>query len=217
MVRRLLAAVPELPRLRLTSIDGIEADDDLWRLIAEEPRFLPHLHLSLQAGDDMILKRMKRRHSRAQAIDFCAQVRAARPDVAFGADLIAGFPTETDAMFANTLAMVTDAGLTWLHVFPYSARPGTPAARMPALPGAIVRERARRLRAAGETARDRFLDSCVGATEDVLVEQPGLGRTPRYAHVVLTDTTGTPVTDTGAVVPARITAAGDGRLHGIVG
>ncbi|MGE0651994.1 MAG: tRNA (N(6)-L-threonylcarbamoyladenosine(37)-C(2))-methylthiotransferase MtaB [Alphaproteobacteria bacterium] len=217
MVRRLLANVPALARLRLSSIDVAEVDDELFRLIVAEPRLMPHLHLSLQTGDDMILKRMKRRHSRAQAIEFCARVRAARPGVAFGADLIAGFPTETDAMFENTLAMVADAGLTWLHVFPYSARPGTPAARMPALPGPVVRERARRLRDAGDAAQDRFLASCVGATEDVLVEQPGLGRTPRYAHVVLTDAAGAPVPDTGAVVPVRITAASDGRLRGIAG
>jgi threonylcarbamoyladenosine tRNA methylthiotransferase MtaB len=217
MVRRLLANVPALARLRLSSIDVAEVDDELFSLIVSEPRVMPHLHLSLQAGDNMILKRMKRRHTRSQALDFCTRVRAARPDVAFGADLIAGFPTETDAMFENTLAMVNDAGLTWLHVFPYSARPGTPAARMPALPGSVVRERARRLREAGDAARDRFLESCVGATEDVLVEQPGLGRTPRYAHVVLTDSAGAPVSDTGAVVPARITAANAGRLHGIVG
>ncbi|MQA67028.1 MAG: tRNA (N(6)-L-threonylcarbamoyladenosine(37)-C(2))-methylthiotransferase MtaB, partial [Alphaproteobacteria bacterium] len=217
MVRRLLDGVPALARLRLSSIDVAEVDDELLHLIVSEPRLMPHLHLSLQAGDDMILKRMKRRHSRSQAIDFCARVRAERPEIVFGADLIAGFPTETDAMFENTLAMVADAGLTWLHVFPYSTRPGTPAARMPALPGAMVRERARRLRAAGNAARDRFLATCVGATEDVLVEQPGLGRTPRYAHVVLTDPAGTPVAATGAVVPARITAADEGRLHGIVG
>jgi threonylcarbamoyladenosine tRNA methylthiotransferase MtaB len=217
MVRRLLDGVPALRRLRLSSIDVAEVDDELFRLIVSEPRLMPHLHLSLQAGDDMILKRMKRRHSRSQAIGFCARVHAERPDVAFGADLIAGFPTETDAMFENTLAMVADAGLTWLHVFPYSARPGTPAARMPALPGAVVRERARRLRTTGNAARDRFLASCVGATEEVLVEQPGLGRTPRYAHVVLTDAAAAPVAATGAVVPARITAARDGRLHGIVG
>lgn len=209
LVRRLLAEVPALGRLRLSSIDVAEIDDELARLLTHEPRIMPHLHLSLQAGDDMILKRMKRRHNRTQAIDFCARLRAARPDVVFGADLIAGFPTETDAMFDNTLALVADAGLTWLHVFPYSARPGTPAALMPALPGDVVRDRARRLRAAGEAARDRFLESCVGGTEEVLVEQPGLGRTPRYAHVALPS-----AAETGAVVTARITAARDGRLEG---
>ena len=165
-----------------------EIDDELFRLITGEPRVMPHLHLSLQAGDDMVLKRMKRRHTRAQAIAFCHAVRARRPEVAFGADLIAGFPTESDAMFENTLAMVAEAGLTWLHVFPYSARPGTPAAKMPAVPGDIVKARAARLRAAGEAARDRFLDTCIGGTEPVLVEQPGLGRTPRYAHVALSGT-----------------------------
>ncbi len=210
-VRRLLACVPSLTRLRLSSIDVAEIDDELFRLITGEPRVMPHLHLSLQAGDDMVLKRMKRRHTRAQAIAFCHAVRARRPEVAFGADLIAGFPTESDAMFENTLAMVAEAGLTWLHVFPYSARPGTPAAKMPAVPGDIVKARAARLRAAGEAARDRFLDTCIGGTEPVLVEQPGLGRTPRYAHVALSGTA-----ETGTVVPVRLTAARDGRLEGRV-
>ncbi|HSR71119.1 MAG TPA: tRNA (N(6)-L-threonylcarbamoyladenosine(37)-C(2))-methylthiotransferase MtaB, partial [Kiloniellales bacterium] len=150
LVRRLLALVPELKRLRLSSIDAIELDDDLLRLLAEEPRLMPHLHLSLQSGDDMILKRMKRRHGRAQAVALCEEIRALRPDVVFGADLIAGFPTETEAMFRNSLSLVEDCGLTYLHVFPYSARPGTPAARMPQLPVALRRERAARLRARGE-------------------------------------------------------------------
>ncbi|MDH3240524.1 MAG: tRNA (N(6)-L-threonylcarbamoyladenosine(37)-C(2))-methylthiotransferase MtaB [Alphaproteobacteria bacterium] len=210
MTRRLLRLVPGLERLRLSSIDVAEVDDVLFQLITTEPRIMPHLHLSLQAGDDMILKRMKRRHSRAQAADFCASVRAARPEVAFGADLIAGFPTETEAMFDNTLALVEDAGLTWLHVFPYSARPGTPAARMPALPGPVVKDRARRLRAAGDAARASFLASCVGGTETVLVEQPGLGRTGRFAHVALSGEAAT-----GAIVTARITGADGRRLTGI--
>jgi threonylcarbamoyladenosine tRNA methylthiotransferase MtaB len=158
----------------------------------------------------MILKRMKRRHSRGQAIDFCARVRAARPDVVFGADLIAGFPTETDAMFENTLRMIDEAGLTWLHVFPYSVRPGTPAAKIPGLPGDIVRGRARALRTAGEASRNAFLESCVGGIEDALVEQPGLGRTARYAHVTLPDDAAT-----GSVLRVRITNAADGRLAGI--
>ena len=209
MVRRLLACVPALERLRLSSLDVAEVDEALFELIVHEPRVMPHLHLSLQSGDDLILKRMKRRHTRAQAIAFCEAVRRLRPEVAFGADLIAGFPTETEAMFQNTLALVGEAGLTWLHVFPYSARPGTPAARMPGLPGPVVRERAKRLREAGRAARDGFLASCVGATEDILVERPGLGRTGRFAHVALAGCAAT-----GAVVNARITAAREGRLEG---
>jgi threonylcarbamoyladenosine tRNA methylthiotransferase MtaB len=164
MVRRLLASVPELPRLRLSSIDVAEIDDDLLHLIAEEPRLMPHLHLSLQAGDDMILKRMKRRHSRGQAIEFCQTVRALRPDVVFGADLIAGFPTETDAMFANSLALVEECDLAHLHVFPYSPRPETPAARMPQLPRDVVKNRAAQLREAGGKALSGFLAREVGQT-----------------------------------------------------
>ena len=158
MMRRLLALVPELPRLRLSSIDAVEADEDLYRLIAEEPRLMPHIHISLQAGDDMVLKRMKRRHSRQDILDFCARVRSLRPDVVFGADIIAGFPTETDEMFQNTLRLVEEAGLTYLHVFPYSSRPGTPAAKMPQVPKAIRKERAARLRAAGEKQLANYLE-----------------------------------------------------------
>jgi threonylcarbamoyladenosine tRNA methylthiotransferase MtaB len=184
MIRRLLAMVPELPRLRLSSLDVAEVDDDLWRLIAGEPRLMPHLHLSLQAGADLILKRMKRRHLRAQAIDFCTEARRLRPDITFGADLIAGFPTETEEHFADSLALVEECGLTWLHVFPYSAREGTPAARMPQMPGNIRKERAARLRAAGEEAVAAHLQSRIGKTEQVLVERPGFGRTEGFAPVV---------------------------------
>jgi threonylcarbamoyladenosine tRNA methylthiotransferase MtaB len=152
LVRRILREVPELKRLRISSIDSVEADDELMAAIGEEDRLMPHLHLSLQAGDDMILKRMKRRHTRADAIAFCNQVRARRPDAVFGADIIAGFPTETPAMFDNTLKLVDDCGLTFLHVFPYSKRPDTPAARMPQVDGAAIKDRARRLRAKGEQA-----------------------------------------------------------------
>jgi threonylcarbamoyladenosine tRNA methylthiotransferase MtaB len=180
MVRRLLALVPELKRLRLSSIDVAEVDDDLMGLIADEPRLMPHLHLSLQAGDDMILKRMKRRHSRAQAIDFAARVRELRPDVVLGADLIAGFPTETESMFANTLALLDDCGLTHLHVFPYSARSGTPAAKMPQVAHEVRRERAARLRSAGSTALAKTLGGRIGRTEEVVVEKPGFGRTAHY-------------------------------------
>ena len=183
MIRRLLACVPELPRLRLSSLDVAEVDADLWRLIAEEERLMPHLHLSLQAGADMILKRMKRRHLRAQAIDFCREARRLRPDITFGADLIAGFPTETDEHFADSLALVEECGLTWLHVFPYSAREGTPAARMPQLPGPVRKDRAARLRAAGEQAVGHYLTSRVGQTERILIEKPGQGRTEGFAPV----------------------------------
>ena len=182
-MRRLLAQVPELQRLRLSSIDCIEIDDDLMRLIETEPRLMPHFHLSLQAGDDLILKRMKRRHSRDDAIAICDTIRTRRPDVVFGADLIAGFPTETEAMFQQSLNLIDECGLTWLHVFPYSTRPGTPAALMPQVPGKIRRERAAQLRQAGEAAATRFLDGLVGATATVLVEQNSTGRTEHFAPV----------------------------------
>ncbi|WP_297692285.1 tRNA (N(6)-L-threonylcarbamoyladenosine(37)-C(2))-methylthiotransferase MtaB [Phenylobacterium sp.] len=183
LVARILKLVPDLPRLRLSSIDAAEIDADLLRCLAEEPRLMPHLHLSLQAGDDMILKRMKRRHSRADALKLAAEVRAARPDVAFGADLIAGFPTETAAMFENTLSLVEAAGLSFLHVFPFSPRPGTPAARMPQLPRAVVKARAARLRGAGEAALARHLARQVGRTVLGLVERPGLARAEDFSEV----------------------------------
>ncbi len=185
MTARLLKAVPELPRLRLTSLDPVEIDDTLWRLIAEEPRLMPHLHLSLQAGDDLVLKRMKRRHSRADAIAVAERARRLRPGIALGADLIAGFPTESEAMFANTLALVADCGLTFLHVFPYSAREGTPAAKMPQVPVPARRERAARLRAAGDAALARFLARQAGRDAAALVESPGQGRTEHYAPIAL--------------------------------
>ena len=209
LVRRLLAAVPELPRLRLTSLDPAEIDDVLWAALAEEERLMPHLHLSLQAGDDLVLKRMKRRHSRADAIAFCERARRLRPDVAFGADIIAGFPTETEAMFANTLALVEECGLTFLHVFPYSARPGTPAARMPAPPVAERRARATRLRAAGDAALARFLDRRVGRAIAVLVEKDGFGRSEHYAPVSFAGTL-----PAGAVVPMRACASTGRTLVG---
>ena len=183
MIRRLLAQVPELPRLRLSSIDCVEIDDDLMRLIETEPRLKPHFHLSLQAGDDKTLKRMQRRHGRDDAIAICNMIRARRPDVVFGADLIAGFPTETEAMFQRSLDLIDECGLTWLHVFPYSTRPGTPAALMPQVPGDIRRKRAARLRQAGEAAATQFLDSLVGATVTVLIEQNSTGRTEHFAPV----------------------------------
>ncbi len=188
-VRRLLMLLPELKRLRLSSLDPAVVDEDLKALIAGEPRLMPHLHLSVQAGDNLILKRMKRRHNRADILCLAAELRALRPDIALGADLIAGFPTESEAMFANTLRMIEEAGLTWLHVFPYSLREGTPAARMPRLPRALVRERAARLRKAGESAVARFLDDQVGKPQSVLIEQENNGRSAHYAPVRITGST----------------------------
>lgn len=185
LVKRLLADIPELARLRLSSIDSVEADDDLLDAFANEPRLMPHLHLSLQAGDDLILKRMKRRHSRKDAIEFCEQVRRLRPDVVFGADIIAGFPTETEEMFARSLDLVDECGLTQLHVFPFSPRPGTPAARMPQLDRGIVKVRAQRLREKGEAALARYLDSQIGAQRQVLTERGGIGRTEQFTAVRL--------------------------------
>ncbi|PWR00876.1 tRNA (N(6)-L-threonylcarbamoyladenosine(37)-C(2))-methylthiotransferase MtaB [Meridianimarinicoccus roseus] len=187
LVRRILKLVPDLPRLRISSIDSIEADPALMEAIATEPRLMPHLHLSLQAGDDLILKRMKRRHLRGDAIAFCEEARALRPDMTFGADLIAGFPTETEAMFENSLRLVDECGLTWLHVFPYSPRPGTPAAKMPQVDGRAIRERATRLRAAGAAAVTAHLAAQVGQVHDVLMEAPTLGRTRQFAEVSFTE------------------------------
>ncbi|MGG5885883.1 tRNA (N(6)-L-threonylcarbamoyladenosine(37)-C(2))-methylthiotransferase MtaB [Falsiroseomonas sp. HC035] len=189
-VRRLLALVPELPRLRLSSLDpahlgGEAGDADLWRLIAEEPRLMPHLHLSLQHGSDLILKRMKRRHGRAEALGLARRARALRPDIALGADLIAGFPTETEAQFTEMLELVEEAGLSFLHVFPYSARPATPAARMPQVPVPLRRERAARLRQAGQAAAARLFASRVGRVESVLLERGGRGHTEQFAPVRL--------------------------------
>jgi threonylcarbamoyladenosine tRNA methylthiotransferase MtaB len=211
MARRLLAAVPELPRLRLSSLDPVEIDEELYRLVGEEPRLMPHLHLSLQAGDDLILKRMKRRHSRAQAIAAAERLRGLRPDLALGADLIAGFPTESDAMFERTLALVEDCGLSFLHVFPYSAREGTPAARMPQVPVAERKARAARLREAGAAALARFLAGRVGRAAAVLVEEAdGLGargRSEHYAAVRL-DQAAAP----GSVVRALVTGSDGSSL-----
>ncbi|GHC52044.1 tRNA (N(6)-L-threonylcarbamoyladenosine(37)-C(2))-methylthiotransferase MtaB [Neogemmobacter tilapiae] len=183
LVMRILRLVPDLPRLRISSIDSIEADENLMQAIATEPRLMPHLHLSLQAGDDMILKRMKRRHLRDDSIRFCEEARRLRPDMIFGADLIAGFPTETEAMFENSLRLVEDCGLTFLHVFPYSARKGTPAARMPQVPGDIRKERAGRLRLAGDLALARHLEAQVGVEHRVLTEGPRMGRTEQFTEV----------------------------------
>jgi threonylcarbamoyladenosine tRNA methylthiotransferase MtaB len=205
LVKQLLREVSELKRLRLSSIDSVEADADLLDVIASDPRLMPHLHLSLQSGDDMILKRMKRRHQRADAIAFCDQVRRFRPDVVFGGDIIAGFPTETEDMFARSLDLVDECGLTQLHVFPFSPRPGTPAARMPQVNGAVITERARRLRQKGEAALRRHLDREVGAQRSVLTERGGVARTPQF----------TPVRMAGPIEPGLILdvsiAGHDGR------
>ncbi|MDE2379146.1 tRNA (N(6)-L-threonylcarbamoyladenosine(37)-C(2))-methylthiotransferase MtaB [Bradyrhizobium sp.] len=185
LTKQILRHVPELKRLRISSIDSIEADFDLLDAVANDARLMPHLHLSLQAGDDMILKRMKRRHSRRDAIAFCDQVRRLRPDVAFGADIIVGFPTETEDMYARSLDLVGECGLTFLHVFPYSPRPGTPAARMPQVASPVIKERARRLREAGEAALRRRLEAEIGATRDVLIESASQGRTEHYLPVAI--------------------------------
>jgi threonylcarbamoyladenosine tRNA methylthiotransferase MtaB len=209
LVRHILRHVPELKRLRLSSIDQVEADAHLMDAIAEEPRLMPHLHLSLQSGDDMILKRMKRRHLRADAIEFCRQARRLRPDIVFGADLIAGFPTETEAMFANSLELVEDCGLTFLHVFPYSRRTGTPAARMPQVAGAEIKDRAARLRGKGQAALAHYLQSQVGQDVELLMERNDLGRTPGFAEMALDSAAGT-----GEVLSARVTRSDGLRLQG---
>ncbi len=210
LVAAVLDAVPELERLRISSIDVAEIDETFLRVLEEEERLMPHLHLSLQAGDDMILKRMKRRHSRAQAVDFCARVRALRPEVTFGADLIAGFPTETDDMFENSLRLVEECGLVWLHVFPFSPRPGTPAARMPQVPTATVRARAQALRAAGERQMHALFEAMLGTTLRVLVERRGVARAENHAVVKVPETL--PV---GDIVHVTITGHDGMRLNGV--
>jgi threonylcarbamoyladenosine tRNA methylthiotransferase MtaB len=208
LVRAVLRNVPQLPRLRLSSIDSIEVDDLLLEAIANEPRFMPHLHLSLQHGDDLILKRMKRRHLRDDAIRFCATVRRLRKDFVFGADLIAGFPTETEAMFANTLNLIEECGLTHLHVFPFSARPGTPAARMPQLEKALVKERAARLRAVGEAAFGAHLAALAGTEVNVLIERGDAGHSEQFVPVRVA---GGPAS---GIVAARITGADQRVAYG---
>lgn len=207
LVMRILKLVPDLPRLRISSIDSIEADENLMQAIATEPRLMPHLHLSLQAGSDMILKRMKRRHLRDDAIRFCAEARRLRPDMIFGADIIAGFPTETDEMFAQSVDLVTECDLTFLHVFPFSPRKGTPAARMPQLRGAVVKDRAAQLRAAGDAALARHLSAQVGKTHRILTESPRMGRTEQFTEVSF-------ATDQpeGAIITATITGHAKGQL-----
>jgi threonylcarbamoyladenosine tRNA methylthiotransferase MtaB len=206
LTKQILRHVPELRRLRISSIDSIEADSDLLDAIAEDSRLMPHLHLSLQSGDDMILKRMKRRHTRGDAITFCDQVRRLRPDIALGADIIAGFPTETEAMFSRSLDLVEQCGLTFLHVFPYSPRPGTPAARMPQVAGGAIKERAKRLRATGEAALLQRLQAEIGATREVLIESDGQGRTEHYLPVAIAGER------VGRIVPLRIAGRDGARL-----
>jgi threonylcarbamoyladenosine tRNA methylthiotransferase MtaB len=206
LVKQIVARLPELARLRLSSVDSVEADRDLIDAFANEPRLMPHLHLSLQAGDDLILKRMKRRHLRTDAIAFCRELRRRRPDIVFGADLIAGFPTETEEMFARSLDLIDECGLTFLHVFPFSPRPGTPAARMPQVPRDVVKDRARRLREKGEAVRRAHLDAEVGRVRRVLVETHAKGRTEQFTELRLS----------AAVEPGRIVDAAvighDGRM-----
>ncbi|MGO4389275.1 tRNA (N(6)-L-threonylcarbamoyladenosine(37)-C(2))-methylthiotransferase MtaB [Microvirga sp. 2YAF29] len=205
LVKSILRHVPELERLRISSIDSVEADDDLLDAIANESRLMPHLHLSLQAGDDMILKRMKRRHLRSDAIAFCEQVKQLRPDMVFGADIIAGFPTETEEMFSRSLDIVEECGLTHLHVFPFSPRPGTPAARMPQLARDVVKDRAKRLRDKGEAALLKHLSGEVGARRNVLIEANQVGRTEGFTLVRFTGEV-----KQGTIVPTMI-AGHDGK------
>ena len=208
LLTRILNDVSELKRLRLSSIDSIEADDELVDVITGDFRVMPHLHLSLQSGDNMILKRMKRRHSREHSIKFCADIRAKRPDVVFGADIIAGFPTETDEMFENSLRIIDECGLTYLHVFPYSPRPGTPAAQMPEVPRDVVKRRAALLRAKGEARLQNFLQAEVGKHHDILVETPSTGRTPQFALAKFA-TAMVP----GAVINAKVLSASAAHLQ----
>ena len=211
MVRRLLQAVPELPRLRLSSVDVAEIDADLMDLIATEPRLMPHLHISVQSGDNMILKRMKRRHTREEVVAFCQKVRILRPEVVFGADIIVGFPTETEEMFQNTLNLVSDAGLTYLHVFPYSEREGTPAARMPQVQKPIRKERAARLRKAGEEALNHFLQRKIGTLDTIIVEEENHGRGEGFSLIEL-DKPSVP----GTLVRVVIKEIKNARLQGCV-
>ena len=211
LVKRILRDVPDLARLRLSSIDCIEADRDLLDVIAGEPRFMPHLHLSLQSGSDLILKRMKRRHGRADAVGFCREIRGLRPEMAIGADLIAGFPTETEDHAERSLALIADCGIAHLHVFPYSPRPGTPAARMPSVPGDVIKARAARLRAAGDAALARHLDRHVGTRAPVLAERGGRGRTEDFSLVRLGDTVAP-----GSIVSLDITRHDRHGLWGVL-
>ncbi len=212
LVGELLTKVPGLRRLRLTSLDSVEVDAALVEMIAGEERLMPHLHLSLQSGDDMILKRMKRRHTRSQAVAFCEQMRQRRPDIVFGADIIAGFPTETAAMFENSLSLVDECGLTFLHVFPFSPRPGTPAARMPQVDGGEITTRARRLRDKGASALRAHLDANIGQMRAILIESANAGHTQHHTRAIVTGGANIPAAPPGTVVQALVTGHDDNRL-----
>ena len=210
LVQAILQHIPDLPRLRLSSIDQVEVDEPLFDAIASENRLMPHLHLSLQAGDDMILKRMKRRHLRDDAINFCERAKKHRPDIVFGADLIAGFPTETDEMFENTLRLVDECHLTYLHVFPFSPRPGTPAARMPQTDPKIAKTRAATLRALGDARLQEFQRSLIGQSTDILMEHDNIGRTPQFMEIHIDEPTAA-----GSMRRVEITAITDNHLMGV--
>ena len=212
IIRRFLALVPNLPRLRLSSLDPAEIDDDFLNLVATEPRLMPHFHISLQAGDDLILKRMKRRHLREHVIEFCNNIRKVKPDAVFGADIIAGFPTESDEAFENSLKIVQECDLTFLHVFPYSPRPGTPAARMPQVPKPLIKERARRLRDLGEVQLSNYLKTEIGKVRTVLIERNQMGRTEHYAPVDLSNIPHLP--DVGNLITMKITSSTGNKLQG---
>ena len=213
MIRRLLALVPELKRLRLSSLDPVEIDDDLWHLIEHEQRLMPHLHLSVQAGDDMTLKRMKRRHLRQDIIDVCEKARRLRPDMVFGADIIAGFPTETDEMFDRTLRVVSEAGLTYLHVFPYSPRPGTPAAKMPQVQGDIRKKRAALLRESGQEELSNLLKKHESTDCEVLIEKNNAGHSEHFLPVVLQEEAED--IPHGTLVPVHIVRVDDEKAYGV--
>jgi len=208
LTQQILTHVPQLKRLRISSIDSIEADEALMEALQSEQRLMPHLHLSLQSGDNMILKRMKRRHLREDTIDFVNQARALRPDMVFGADIIAGFPTETEEMFANSMKIIEECDLTYLHVFPYSIRPGTPAAKMPQVDKQVAKKRAAKLRAAGELQQTKFLGRQIGETHSVLIERNGIGRTEQFAPIMIDGT------QPGQILEAQVTGVGE---HGLLG
>ena len=210
LVTSILENVDGLDRLRLSSIDSIEIDESLFDVLSSDPRMMPHLHLSLQSGDDMILKRMKRRHDRAYSIEFCQRLRSLRPELVFGADIIAGFPTETDEMFQNSLSLIEEAGITYLHIFPFSPRVGTPAARMPQLPNAVITERASQLRQLGARRLSNFLDSRVGCVESVLMESNGIGRSEQFTQVEVTGL------ESGSIANVLIESHDATRLSGIL-
>lgn len=211
MIRRLLALVPDLKRLRLSSLDPVEIDEDLWRLIAEEPRLMPHLHMSLQAGDDMVLKRMKRRHLRADAIAMVKRARSLRPDIAFGADIIAGFPTETDEMFENTRRIIEECDLIYCHIFPYSEREGTPAAKMPQVPHDVRKERAAILRAAGDAQHALALNKYIGTTQQIIVEKDNFGRAENFLPVGFEGQA-----EIGSLIKVKATRVESDRLMGMI-